>query len=186
MHLKCGYFVLYTLIYRLTEWTKRFHLQNCQCWTVGAKIRNVLGLLGLLMHGKVVVEFGRKVFLVNSLLWKTLNVAKISITECSRVFMHMKTSSVTIQWNITTMRYRNDVIRSVLLLHILANLGMMLAQDYASCHAARNTQVMLVANKVQQLRWPAKSLDLNSNEQKLGGQWDFFKCIVILDSRFDY
>ena len=65
------------------------------------------------------------------------------------------------------MRYRNDVIRSVLLLHILANLGMMLAQDYASCHAARNTQVMLVANKVQQLRWPAKSLDLNSNEHLL-------------------
>ena len=59
------------------------------------------------------------------------------------------------------MRYRNDVIRSVLLLHILANLGMMLARDYASCHAARNTLVMVVANNVHKLRWPAKSLNLN-------------------------
>ena len=38
---------------------------------------------------------------------------------------------------------------------------MMLARDYASCHATRSTLVMLVANKVQKLRWPAKSLDLN-------------------------
>ena len=28
------------------------------------------------------------------------------------------------------------------------NLGMMLARDYTSCHAARNTLVMLVANNV--------------------------------------
>ena len=64
----------------------------------------------------------------------------------SSVFMHRKTSSVTIKGNITPMRYLNDVIRSVLL-HINANIGMMLTQDYASCHAARNTLVMLVANK---------------------------------------
>ena len=42
------------------------------------------------------------------------------------------------------MRYRNDVIRSVLLLLLLllqirANFGMMLARDYASCHVARST-----------------------------------------------
>ena len=42
-----------------------------------------------------------------------------------------------------------------------ANLGMMLAQDYESCHSARSTQVMSEANNVQKLRWPAKSLDLN-------------------------
>ena len=56
------------------------------------------------------------------------------------------------------MRYRNDVIRSVLL-HIRANLGMMLARDYASCHADRST--IRVANIVQKLRWPTKSLDIN-------------------------
>ena len=52
-------------------------------------------------------------------------------------------------------------IRLVLFLHIHASLGMMLAQDYASCHRAKSTLVMFVANNVQKLRWPAKILDLN-------------------------
>ena len=69
--------------------------------------------------------------------------------------------SVTIQGNLTAIRYRNDVIRSVLLLHIRANLGMMLARDYAAYHVARNTLVMLVTNNVQNHRWPAKSLLVN-------------------------
>jgi len=38
---------------------------------------------------------------------------------------------------------------------------MMLARDYASCHVARSTLVMFLANNVQQLRWSVKSLDLN-------------------------
>ena len=58
------------------------------------------------------------------------------------------------------MRYRNDVIRSVLL-HVRANLSKMLARDYASCHATRSTLVILVANNMYKLRWPAKSLDIN-------------------------
>ena len=49
------------------------------------------------------------------------------------------------------MRYRNDIIRSVLLLHSRAKLGMMLARDYASCHVARSALVMRVANNVQKL-----------------------------------
>jgi len=61
--------------------------------TVRAKIGYVLVLL---VHSKVVVEVGRNVFLVDFLLWKTLNVAKINITERAR------TCSCT--WN--------DVIRS--------------------------------------------------------------------------
>jgi len=85
-------------------------------------------------------------------------MAKITITERARAFSCTKTPSVTIQGNITAMRYWNDVIRSVPLLHVRANLGMMLARDYTSCRVARST---LVANNVQQLRWPAISLDLN-------------------------
>ena len=88
--------------------------------------------------------------------------------------MHTQTPSATIQGNITAMRYRNDVIRSVLLLHIRANLGMMLARDYASCHAARSTLIMIVANNVQNLRWPAKSLNLNIIDHCL----DLLKCNV--------
>ena len=33
-----------------------FHVQKCPCGTIGANISYVLGLL---VHGKVVVEFGR-------------------------------------------------------------------------------------------------------------------------------
>jgi len=54
----------------------------------------------------------------------------------------MKTPSVTIQGNITAMKSRNDVIRSVLL-HVRSNLGMMLVRNYTSCRAARSTLVML-------------------------------------------
>jgi len=38
-------------------------------------------------------------------------------------------------------------------LDIRTNLGMMLARDCPSCHAARSTLVMLVANNVQKFRW---------------------------------
>ena len=65
--------------------------------------------------------------------------------------MHTKTPSVIVQGNITAVRYRNDVIWSVLL-HIRANLGMMLARDYASCHSARSTLVLLLANNMQKRR----------------------------------
>ena len=62
MHLNFGNCVLYTQLYRLTEIKKRFHVQHCPCGTVGVKIGNVVGLH---MHGTVVVEFG---FRVNCLL----------------------------------------------------------------------------------------------------------------------
>jgi len=65
MHLKFGYSVLYTPIYRLTERKKDSHVQNCPCGTVGVNIRYVFGLLARV---KVVVEFGRKIFFVDCLL----------------------------------------------------------------------------------------------------------------------
>ena len=61
MHLKFGYFLLYIPIYRL--------MKTCPCETVGTKIDNVLGLLA---QGNVIVEFGRKVFLVDCLLWNNI------------------------------------------------------------------------------------------------------------------
>jgi len=160
MHLKVGYFVKYTPIYRLTEQKKRFHVHNCLCGTVGAKIGNV--------HANVFVESGRKVLLVDCLIMKNIKYGENKHKrKHTSVFMHTKTPSVTIQGNTTAMRYRNDVTRSVLLLHILANLGMMLARDYASCHATRSTLVMIVSNNVQQFRWPAKCLDLNPTDNVL-------------------
>ena len=46
------------------------------------------------------------------------------------VFLCTKTPNVTIQGNVTAERYRNDVLLSVVLLHVRANIGMMLARDY--------------------------------------------------------
>jgi len=82
MHLKFSYVVLYTPMYRVTERKKRFHVQNCPRGTVGA---NICYVLGLLVHGNVVVEFGRKVLLVDCLLCKALHMAQISLTERANI-----------------------------------------------------------------------------------------------------
>jgi len=60
------------------EINKRFHVQNYPCETLGTNIGYVVELL---VHGNIVVEFDRKVFLVDCLLWKTSNMAEINITE---------------------------------------------------------------------------------------------------------
>ena len=59
-------------------------------------------------------------------------------------------------------------------LYYHVNLGMMLTRDYASCHTARSSLVMIVTNNVQKLRWPAQSLDLNPIDHLL----DILKCKV--------
>ena len=103
-----------------------------------------------------------KVFLVDCLLCKKNKYVEDKLNRtCSSTFIHTKTPFVTIQGTITAMKYRNNDIRSILFLHFRANLGMMLAQDDASCQADRSTLVMYVANIVHKLRWPAKSLYLN-------------------------
>ena len=122
-------------------------------------------VLGLLVHSTVVVEFGRKVFLVDCLLGKALITTKISIAERAKACSCIR-KSITIQWNITGMRYRNDFIQSGF--HIHTNLGMVLARDYASCYATRSTLVMIVADNVQNLRGPAKSLDIQAIQECVG------------------
>ena len=52
---------------------KCFQVHNCPCGTVGA---NKGYELGLLVHGKVVVEFCRRVFRVYDLLWKTCSCTR--------------------------------------------------------------------------------------------------------------
>ena len=48
------------------------------------------------------------------------------------------------------MRYLYDVSRWIRFVHIRANLGMMLAGDYALCHKAKSTLVMLVTSITMQ------------------------------------
>jgi len=55
MHLKFSYFLLHTLIYRFSE---RKHVF----------IHKTVHVLGLVMHVKIFVDFGRKVYLVDCLL----------------------------------------------------------------------------------------------------------------------
>ena len=152
MHLKFGKCVLYITDYRLTERKNPFPCTKLSMWTVGAKI----DVLGLLVHGNVVVEFFRKVFLANCLLWKTLKWRKYAKQNPLKRDHAYETQIVAIQGNITATRYRNDVIRSVLLRHISANLCMMLSSHAVSCQAPRSTLVMFVANNMQKLRRNAK------------------------------
>ena len=105
---------------------------------------------------------------------------KYNRTRSESVFIHTKTPSETIQGNVTAMRYWNDVIMSDLLLHIRANLGMKLARDYASCHVARSTLVMLVSNTYKNLRLPAKSIDLNPYIDNLMDLFSFLFSVRLL------
>ena len=57
---------------------------------------------------------------------------------------------------------------TVLLLHIRANLGMKLARDYASCHVARSTLVMMVANNVQTTQMACKKSGFKSYRPLVG------------------
>ena len=47
-------------------------------------------VLALLVHGMVVVVFGRNVFFVNCVLWKTLNRARMSIAERAQAVRMMR------------------------------------------------------------------------------------------------
>ena len=96
--------------------------------TVHAERAKIGYVLGFLVYGKVVGEFGWKVFLVDFLLLKNIKYGEYKHKRTrTNVFMPTEIPSVTIQRNVTAMRYRNDVTRSVLLLYIRADLGMMLA-----------------------------------------------------------
>ena len=150
MHLKFGNFVLYTPLYRLTErknvsMYKTVHAEllvrkQVMCSGSSCTTRQLSNLVG--MYSALIMSIMKNIKFGGN---------KHSRTR-SNVFVHTKTPSVTIQGNITAMRYRNDINWSVLLLHIRTNLDMMLAQDYASCHVARSTPAMLVANNVRKFK----------------------------------
>ena len=94
-----GNLVLCTPLCRLTE------RRHCLC--TKPSVRNgryeYRYVLGLLVHGKVVVVFSRKVFFVNCLVRKTFNMAKISITDFTKALPFTQKISVRIQGNMNAM-----------------------------------------------------------------------------------
>ena len=94
-----------------------------------------------------------------------------SIMMFAGISMHTKTSLVPLQGAVNAVRYQNDILLPLVIPHIRANRGMVLAQDNAPCHSARTTQQLLRANNVRLLDWPAKSQDLNPIEHV----WDLLK-----------
>ena len=77
------------------------------------------------------------------------------------ISLHTMTNMVRIAGNLNAARYRNEILRPVLLPHIQANGPMLFMQDNARPHTASDTVQFLQANNIRMLDWPACSPDLN-------------------------
>ena len=74
-----------------------------------------------------------------------------SIMMFAGISMHTKTPIVRLQGAVNAGRYQNDILLPLVIPHIRANRGMILAQDDVPCHSARTTQQLLRANNVRLL-----------------------------------
>ena len=75
-----------------------------------------------------------------------------------------KTRLVTIQGNLTAQRYRDEVLRPVVLPFVQQHQGTLFQHDNARPHTARLTTDFLNRQNVDVLPWPSRSPDLNPIE----------------------
>lgn len=100
-----------------------------------------------------------------NLWWKRHNVGSIT-------YNHRK-NLVRIQGNVTTQRYRDDMLQSYML-NVIARQSEMFQQDNTRSHTLRVTMYLRTQSNINVLSWPSKSSDLNPMEHL----WDE------LDKRF--
>lgn len=87
-----------------------------------------------------------------------------SLMVWAGISLHTKTALVRVLGNLNAARYREEILRQVMLPHIRANGPMVFMQDNAPPHTARETMRFLQGNNVRVLDWPPRSPDLNPIE----------------------
>ena len=76
----------------------------------------------------------------------------------------IKTQCVEVRGNLNALRYSNEMLTPVCILHLQNNGRMRLMHDRAPSHTARATRALLQAKPIKALPWPSLSPDLNQIE----------------------
>lgn len=87
-----------------------------------------------------------------------------SVMVWAGMSIHTKTPMVLVNGNLTAQVYQNAILNPVVVPLFQQHRNMILMQDGAPAHTARNTTAFLRRNRVNVLPWPAKSPDLNPIE----------------------
>ena len=77
----------------------------------------------------------------------------------------IKTQCAVVRGNLNALRYSNEKLTPVCILHLQNNGRMRLMHDGAPSHTARATRALLQANRINALSWPSLSPDLNPIEE---------------------
>ena len=87
-----------------------------------------------------------------------------SVMVWAGIMYNYRTALVQIRGNLNAAKYCGDVLTNHVLPYVNAHPNVTFQQDNATSHTARQTRLLLQANNVNVLDWPAKSPDLNPIE----------------------
>ena len=82
----------------------------------------------------------------------------------AEIMYNYRTSLVQTRENLYAAKYCDDVLTNHVIPYVNAHPNVTFQQDNATSHTARQTRLLLQANNVNVLDWPAKSPDLNPLE----------------------